>query len=225
MAHRLSRAHAIASLLLLASLTATAAEDTAHGEQVYRAFCQKCHGVYGRGDGPALEYFAAKPADLTTAATLGKRSTDDIVAGLLARGKDPQSAHSPMAFARFMQQDDLRSAVAYMKTLATPGGHVSLAAGRDLYTSICWACHGLAGKGDGPAAAGMEVKPRDFTAKEFSVAGREEEVYRTISEGAAKSFHGSESMLSWKGSLTPQQIRDVMAYIQTLKTPPATTQP
>jgi hypothetical protein len=43
----------------------------------------------------------------------------------------------------------------------------------------------------------------------------------SISEGAAKSFHGSESMIAWKGSLTPQQIRDVMAYIETLKPPVA----
>jgi len=67
----------------------------------------------------------------------------------------------------------------------------------------------------------MKPKPRDFTAKDFSVAGREERIYRTISEGAAKSFHGSESMIAWKGALTPQQIGDVMAYIETLKPPVA----
>ncbi len=222
MAHRFPPTLAIAALLLLAPSAAMAADDTSHGEQVYREFCQKCHGVYGRGDGPALEYFAAKPPDLTNPATLGTRSTDEIVAALVARGKDPQASHSAMAFASFMKPNDLHAAVAYMKTLASPHGGVSLAAGRDIYTSICWACHGLDGKGDGPAAASLKVKPRDFTAASFSVTGREEEVYRTISEGAAKSFHGSESMLSWKGSLTPQQIRDVMAYIATFKTRPTT---
>jgi hypothetical protein len=48
------------------------------------------------------------------------------------------------------------------------------------------------------------VKPRDFTFPEFVVEGREEEVYRTISEGAAQAFHG--------GSLSSQQIRDVVAH-------------
>jgi mono/diheme cytochrome c family protein len=219
------RALALTLLLLVASSAAEAADDTAQGEQVYRDFCQKCHGVYGRGDGPALEYFAARPPDLTDPAVLGSRSTDEIVSGLLARGKDPQSAHSLMvSIASFTKKDDLHDAVAYMKTLSVPSGHVSLGAGHDLYTSICWVCHGLEGKGDGPAAAGMKVKPRDFTAKDFSVAGRGEEIYRTISEGAAKSFHGSESMIAWKGSLTPQQIRDVMAYIERLK-PPVATKP
>ncbi|HBZ72607.1 MAG TPA: hypothetical protein DEP35_23890 [Deltaproteobacteria bacterium] len=216
------RALAIA-LLLLASSTAEAADDTVQGERVYRDFCQKCHGLYGRGDGPAVEYFAAKPPDLTDPAVLGSRSTDEIVSALLARGKNPQSAHSLMAsIASLAKKDDLHDAVAYMKTLSVPGGHVSLLAGHDIYTSICWVCHGLDGKGDGPAAAGLKVKPRDFTSKDFSMAGRGEEIYRTISEGAAKSFHGSESMIAWKGSLTPQQIRDVMAYIGTLKSPVAT---
>jgi mono/diheme cytochrome c family protein len=223
MTHRPALARALVSLLfvLVAPRIATATDAVAHGEQVYGAFCEKCHGVYGRGDGPALAYFTAKPPDLTSPAVLGSRSADEVVAGLLARGKDPQAPHSLMAFASFMKQDDLRDAVAYMKSLATPAGGVSLAAGRDIYTSVCWVCHGLEGKGDGPAAASLTVKPRNFTASTFSVTGREEEVYRTISEGAAKSLHGSESMISWKGSLAPQQIRDVMAYIATFKSPPA----
>jgi len=214
------RALAVPLLLVATSAAAQVADQTVHGKQVYRDFCQKCHGIYGRGDGPALEYFATRPPDLTDPAVLGSRSPDEIASALLAQAKNPQAAHALMAsLASVMKKNDLRDAVAYMKTLSVPGGHVSLPAGHDIYTSICWVCHGLDGKGDGPAAAGMKVKPRDFTTQNFSVAGREEEVYRTISEGAAKSFHGSELMIAWKGSLTPQQIRDVMAYIESFKPP------
>jgi len=39
----------------------------------------------------------------------------------------------------------------------------------------------------------------------------EDEVYKTIELGAAKSFHGSESMIAWKGAPTDQQIKDVIA--------------
>ena len=216
------RAFAITLPLLLVFSAAEAADEAAQGEQVYREFCQKCHGVYGRGDGPALEYLSVKPPDLTDPGVLRNRSTDEIVSALLAGGKDWQNPHSLMvSIASSTKKHELSEAVTYMKTLSAPGGHVSLRAGRDIYTSICWVCHGLDGKGDGPAAAGMKPKPRDFTAKEFSVAGREERIYRTISEGAAKSFHGSESMIAWKGALTPQQIGDVMAYIETLKPPVA----
>lgn len=36
-------------------------------------------------------------------------------------------------------------------------------AGRGLYTDYCAACHGSAGRGDGPAAAGLAARPADLT--------------------------------------------------------------
>jgi hypothetical protein len=52
----------------------------------------------------------------------------------------------------------------------------------------------------------------------FVVAGREEEVCRTISAGAAQAFHGSAAVPAWGGSLSSRQIRDVMACIATFRT-------
>ncbi|MBL0102282.1 MAG: cytochrome c [Bacteroidetes bacterium] len=34
-----------------------------------------------------------------------------------------------------------------------------------LYNSTCWACHGLDGKGNGPAAVNMKIKPADHTSR------------------------------------------------------------
>jgi hypothetical protein len=73
------RAFAITLPLLLAFSGAEAADEAAQGERVYRDFCQKCHGVYGRGDGPALEYLTVRPPDLTDPGVLRNRSTDEIV--------------------------------------------------------------------------------------------------------------------------------------------------
>ena len=97
-----------------------------------------------------------------------------------------------------------------------PGKHVSVAAGRDIYSAICWTCHGVKGDGKGPSAKHVDgVKPRDFTAPEFRVEGREDELHRIISQGAAKSFHGSQYMLEWGNKLSPQQIDDVVEYLKT----------
>jgi mono/diheme cytochrome c family protein len=43
-----------------------------------------------------------------------------------------------------------------------------LAAGKQLYGKNCASCHGDAGRGDGPAAAGLPLKPSDFTDPEHS---------------------------------------------------------
>jgi mono/diheme cytochrome c family protein len=62
------------------------------------------------------------------------------------------------------------------------------------------------------------VKPRDFTAPEYQIEGREEELRKTISLGAERSFHGSKYMLEWGNKLSPQQIDDVVEFLKTFKT-------
>ncbi len=39
-------------------------ESLSTGERIYRAHCQVCHGVNGRGDGPAAATLSRPPADL-----------------------------------------------------------------------------------------------------------------------------------------------------------------
>ena len=94
------------------AVTALAVEPAAsRGEEIYRSVCVRCHGVYGCGDGPALQYFNARPPDFTDPAVFGKRTDAEIVAGLLKRGESSDSAHSPMVLARAMKEDALRDVV------------------------------------------------------------------------------------------------------------------
>jgi cytochrome c5 len=49
---------AIALVLIVVIGFATSGRPAAsRGEEVYRSVCTMCHGIYGRGDGPALQYF------------------------------------------------------------------------------------------------------------------------------------------------------------------------
>ena len=128
------------------------------------------------------------------------------------------SKHTPMVASRILNEDALRDVVAYLRTLYVPGKHVSVRAGRDIYGAVCWACHGVDGDGEGPAAKHLDgTEPRDFTAPDFRVEGREDEVHRIISEGAAKAFHGSKHMLEWGNKLSPQQIDDIIEYLKTFQ--------
>jgi mono/diheme cytochrome c family protein len=206
------------SCLLLTGAAAAASGDSAAvaaGQEIYENLCASCHGAYGRGDGPLAGNLSVRPPDLTQAATLERQSDAELVAALRYGSG---AKHTPMVVSQILNEDSLRNVVAYLRTLYVPGKHVSVPAGRDIYTAICWTCHGVDGDGKGPSAASIDgVKPRDFTAPDFRVSGREAEVHRIISQGASKSFHGSEYMLEWGNKLSPQQIDDVIEYLKTFQ--------
>lgn len=56
-------------IVLLALLTLAACGRPAvpeHADAMYRQYCASCHGLSGRGDGPAAEALTPRPTDLTT---------------------------------------------------------------------------------------------------------------------------------------------------------------
>jgi len=186
------------------------------GKQLYESLCMSCHGIYGRGDGPLAKNLPMRPADLTLSTTLEGRSDAELVKRLRYGTGDK---HTPMVAGEVLNEDALQDVVAYLRTLYVPGKHVSVNAGRDIYVAICWTCHGVDGKGDGPSAKSLEgQKPRDFTAAGYQIEGREAEVHEIISLGAAKAFHGSEYMVEWGNKLSPQQIDDVVEFLKTFQT-------
>jgi mono/diheme cytochrome c family protein len=198
-----------------AAFAAPAADaQRANGEQVYAQFCSACHGPYGRADGPLAKDLTRMPPDFTDPNWLAGRTDSQIAQSLVG------ASHGPMAVAGVLKPDALLDSIVYIRTLSVPGKHVSVAAGRDIYNSTCWPCHGAKGDGNGPVAKFLEgTKPRDFTATTFVIAGREDEVVQFISVGAAQAAHGSHYMPEWASRLSPQQIRDTVEYLKTFKQP------
>jgi DMSO reductase family type II enzyme heme b subunit len=87
--------------------------------------------------------------------------------------------------------------------------------GRQVYEKRCALCHGLEGKGDGPAAELLLPKPRDFTAGKFKIRTTvqlpsDADLVRVITKGMPGT-----SMPAWEGALTPSEIDTVAAYVKT----------
>jgi len=59
-----------------------------------------------------------------------------------------------------------------------------IAKGKNLFAVNCASCHGTTGQGNGPAAAALNPKPRDFTSGYWKFGGGIARVVRTISEGS-----------------------------------------
>jgi caa(3)-type oxidase subunit IV len=71
-----------------------------------------------------------------------------------------------------------------------------VAKGKELFQVNCVTCHGAEGKGDGPAAAALTPKPRNFTSAEGWVNGRApSQIFKTVSEGVSGSAMASFSTL------------------------------
>jgi len=84
-----------------------------------------------------------------------------------------------------------------------------------LYKDLCASCHGPKGKGDGPAAAALNPKPKDFTNCKVMAAESDETLFKIIN-GGSQSVGRSAFMPSWGGSLNEQQIREMVSYIRSL---------
>jgi len=89
------------------------------------------------------------------------------------------------------------------------------AKGKVKYQEVCAACHGATGKGDGPAAAGLPVKPRDHTDAAYMGKLKDQQIFDTIKKGG-QAMGKSPLMPPWGGQLSDAQIWDLVAYVRTL---------
>ena len=55
----------------------------------------------------------------------------------------------------------------------------------DVFKTRCTPCHGTSGKGDGPAAAALNPKPRNYTDTEWQKNVTDEQLKKTILYGGA----------------------------------------
>ena len=94
-----------------------------------------------------------------------------------------------------------------------PADPESIAAGKTQYERNCLTCHGAAGKGDGPAAAGLETSPGDLSAPALWKQ----------TDGAVfwKVTTGRGAMRPFRTKLTEKQRWDVVNYVRTLAPKPA----
>lgn len=108
----------------------------------------------------------------------------------------------------------------------------SIARGREIYFDAtganCVSCHGDTGKGDGPAVTGEQeidgevfegiyddwgyrMFPRDFSSGVFRAGEESKDLYVTIATGI-----GGTPMGSFEGVLTPEEIWDLIHFVESL---------
>ncbi|HZU90316.1 MAG TPA: copper homeostasis membrane protein CopD, partial [Stellaceae bacterium] len=90
---------------------------------------------------------------------------------------------------------------------AEPYAAASIAAGAAIYAANCALCHGVDGRGDGPAAAGLPIRPADLTAPHL-FAHSPGDLFWWVSHGRGGVMPGFARVL------TPSRRWDVINFVR-----------
>src|SRR5215469_15000224 len=103
----------------------------------------------------------------------------------------------------------------------------SMSSGQEMFKTYCATCHGIGGKGDGPAASALKKTPADLTQLSRKHDGKFPDAYiSTKLKSVDQPAHGSKEMPIW-GALLPSvsqgeaetqlRINNLVGYIASIQ--------
>ena len=157
------------------------ANDRAEGRMIYERSCLICHGVSGKGDGPATFYNAAFSASRARDFTVGNYKFRSTVSGSLPVDQDlfrivTDGIPGTMPSFSGLSIEQRWQVVVYIKTFYSgfqdetpesivltgsplPSTAASVQRGKALYDGMdCSSCHGRQARGEGSVALAGELK-------------------------------------------------------------------
>lgn len=190
--------------------------DVTFGGMAYKAHaCLGCHTVEENGKiigGPqsvALQD-AGRRYNLDWLYRFGQNPQDFIIhtGEFLADATDPQLR----AVIGYLAAQGVKEFKYYEPWTSQEFANASVDRGKGLYKEYCAQCHGFTGRGDGPAASGLEPKPAIHANIPFEKLPMEY-LYTVINHGGA-AVGKSPNMPYWNLTIDQQGVADVIAYLK-----------
>jgi high-affinity iron transporter len=148
---------------------------------------------------------AARLSGARMAAT--QAALDSIMAAVVA--KRPPQDLGPL-------HERFDAALGSEGALDLPSKAINLAEGRAIYERNCASCHGALGRGDGPAARGMNPPVPAIGTADAMHGVSPALMYRIVSVGVAGT-----PMLAWADRLTADERWNVVAYVNSMRATPS----
>lgn len=116
-----------------------------------------------------------------------------------------------------------------VKVKTVPMKSTDRTSGVEMYRNYCASCHGLSGKGDGPAAPAMKTGPTDLTALAKNNGGKFPtlKVNYVLSMDTSVPAHGAKDMPVWGVLLrdmeggspgyTRMRVHNLLTYVESLQ--------
>ena len=173
--------------------------------------CLGCHALDGEGgrSAPSLS-------------TVGARRSAEYIAAIIA---DPQGTVPGAAMPRHAMPAAVRDLVTRFLSsgatgtdgpkLVAPPAPAEAPDGVKLYAKWCAGCHGVSGNGDGPDARYQPVPPARHADAKAMALRPDDSLFDVIAVGGPP-YGRSARMPAFGGSLTPAEIRALVAQIRTL---------
>ena len=110
-----------------------------------------------------------------------------------------------------------------------PATYTNPAAGKEMYDSYCASCHGVDGKGEGPAASALKTVPTNLTILATKNGGTfpQAHVAAVIQGAAMTAAHGSKEMPVWgpifltmgshSGAQVQLRVRNLTNYLESIQ--------
>ena len=208
----------IGLFVTLIPVTYAASPQAYEGRRLYVSYCQLCHGVDGKGDGPLAKTMKINPADLRTTV----RSRSDTILTKIITGEGRQTItgrnrHNLLSEAMpewkdVFDKSQVSALIAYLRFLSRSKhelmGDPEL--GMRLYQKYCHVCHGEEGDGDGIMTSLMGISPMDHTNPNVTNQLSNELLIDSILDGKGRY------MPAWRGVLTQEDVDALVSYIRLL---------
>ena len=217
------------------------APDPEAGKQAFADNCARCHGPTGAGDGRDAKRMFPHPRKLsegvfkfrTTAS--GTPPTDEDLFETISNGlpgsrmPDFQRLPEDVRWQLVYHVKSLSSAFQGqkpepLKLGADPGPlRANIGKGKEFYTQLgCNACHGGAGRGNGPSAAtlvdqwGEPIDPADLThGWDYRGGSAPKDILTRLMTGL-----DGTPMPSYAEAVKPEEVWDLAYYVNSLQQPP-----
>jgi mono/diheme cytochrome c family protein len=188
------------------------------GPDLFRAYCASCHGLSGKGSGPAAPALKAQVPDLTLLARNHRGQfpaayVREVIMGdevVIAHGSREMPVWGPV-FHQIEADVDrgnvrVENLVKYLESIQAVTA-AEAPSGAQLYAQHCAVCHGNDLKGTGPAPYPYR-RPPDLTTLAKRHGGKFPDAYvsSVLRNGVVLPAHGPAEMPVWGDEFTAKRL-------------------